>query len=405
MTLRLHGIQRNKSRAGVLTAGAATVCFVGGEDVHLRIPLLRELRRRGLLVSAVGSEAGEAFAAEKIPYFRYTLGRWVNPAADLRSRRQLVDIFSLLQPDVVHAFDTKPSILAPLAARSARVPIALRTITGMGYLFSSASPLAGALRPIYRSLHRRAAQAARMTVFQNHDDREYFRRYGMVRSGEDQVVLGSGIDLDAIARETSAADVRSRVREALSIPLDAPVVIMVARLVVHKGVREFLAAAEKVQQERSDAVFLLVGPLASEGRQAVPVQEIQSARAVRWLGPRDDVVDLLRASDLFTLPTYYREGVPRVLLEAAAVGLPLVATDMPGCREVVRDGENGRLIAPRSAESLARVLHELLAARSTWSQLGESGRRHVHASFSLQAVADSYAKLYRRLGKQAETER
>src|SRR4029077_11611322 len=166
----------------------------GAADVRFRLPLLNALRERGFDAGAVGSESETAFAGSGIPYWRFSLNRWVSPWSDLRSRRQLYELFRAHRPDIVHAFDTKPAILAPLAARDAGVRATVATITGLGYLFSSRSPLALSLRPVFRFLQRRAAAATGVTIFQNSDDRAYFRRHGMVRPGRDALVLGSGID-------------------------------------------------------------------------------------------------------------------------------------------------------------------------------------------------------------------
>src|SRR5207249_2148981 len=236
------------------------------------------------------------------------------------------------------------SVPAPVAERTAGARLR------RGYLFSSRSPLALSLRPVFRFLQRRAAAATGVTIFQNPDDRAYFRRHRLVRPGRDALVLGSGIDFTPLQVDGAAV---GRLRRELSLE-GRLVVTMISRLVAQKGVRDFIHAAALVRQQRPDSVFLLIGPASSEGRGAVSSREVErSARDVRYLGPRSDVSDLLALSDLFVLPTYLREGIPRVLLEAAALGLPLVTTDTPGCKEIVRDGWNGLLVPPQDPRRLA----------------------------------------------------
>ncbi|MFQ4145387.1 glycosyltransferase family 4 protein [Chlorogloeopsis sp. ULAP02] len=372
-----------------------TVWHVGGEDIRLRIPLLLALRERGFNVGAVGSEDGIDFATHDIPYFRYTLKREINPVADLHTRSQLFHLFTKYKPDIVHGFDTKPAIIAPVVAMKSKVPGIVRTVTGMGYIFSSNSPLALALRPIYCYLQGKAS-ATGITVFQNPDDRQYFHEHGMVQNGGDDLVLGSGIDVEQFTKNRPKPEVLANLRQELGLEGQL-VVTMIARLVVAKGVREYLDAASIVRGLVKNVKFLLIGSLSSEGQQAVPIQEIQQkADDVCYLGSRNDIPALLSLSDIFVLPSYYREGVPRVLLEAGAMKLPLITTDMPGCKEVVRDGWNGLLIPPGNAKVLATAIVELLKSKEQRILMGNRSGLHIKENFCLKKVADSYTNIYYR---------
>jgi glycosyltransferase involved in cell wall biosynthesis len=372
---------------------AAFVLLVGGDDMYLRIPLATELQTRGYQVGIAGTGAADRFSEWSVPYWRYSLDRGISPRADRRSRTELRKLFVRLRPDVVHAFSTKPAILAPLAAREAGVAGRVRTIAGMGYIFSSRSPLALALRPVYRRCQREASRAATVTIFQNRDDQCYFREHGMVDPRRDRLVLGSGVDCDAMIEQQPDETCLERLRREIGLG-DGPVVTMVSRLVRYKGVLEFLEAARVVGRSRR-ASFVLIGPAESQGRQAVPARSIRAYRNdVHCLGPRNDVVALLAMSDIFVLPTYYREGIPRVLLEAAALGLPLVTTDMPGCREVVKPGENGLLVPHRNVGALVLAVTELLDSPARRTAMGRAGQATVRREFSLQLVADQYGEVY-----------
>lgn len=374
-----------------------TIWQIGGEDIHLRIPLLLALRERNFNVGAVGSEEGKAFYDHNIPYFKYSLKRNINPLADLHTRSQLFQLFSKHKPDIIHGFDTKPAILAPLVARKAQIRGRVRTITGMGYVFSSNSPLALTLRPIYRNLQRQASAATGITVFQNPDDREYFHQQKMVQDGRDDLVLGSGIDVESLQKSHPDSEKLATLRRELGLEGQL-VITMISRLVVTKGVREYLQAASIVHQQKENVKFLLIGPLASEGKQAVSLQEIQEkSEVVSYLGSRKDIPALLSLSDLFVLPSYYREGVPRVLLEAGAMELPLITTNMPGCKEVVRDGWNGLLVPPRNANALATAILQLLKSKEERVLMGTRSSLHVRENFSLTKVANAYADIYYRV--------
>lgn len=374
-----------------------TIWHVGGEDVRFRIPLLLALRDRGFEVGAVGSESGEAFIQAEIAYFRYTLARGINPLADLRTRREFAQLCRQYQPDLIHGFDTKPAMFAPVVAKQIGIPGRVRTITGMGYVFSSTDPLALTLRPIYRYLQRGASAASSITIFQNCDDREYFNQHQMVQADRSDLVLGSGIDLDLLLSKLPDLDRLALTRQKLGLA-GKLVVTMIARMVITKGVREFLQAARSVCAQMPNVVFLLVGPSTSEGKQAISIAEIDTyADSVRYLGSRSDIPTLLSVTDVFVLPTYYREGVPRVLLEAGAMALPLVTTDMPGCRDVVRDDWNGYLVPPRDVTSLATAILKLLQDPIQRSEMGARSKLHVGENFSLDRVADAYADIYHRV--------
>jgi glycosyltransferase involved in cell wall biosynthesis len=378
------------------TRGKRDVWLVGSEDIRLRIPYLLELRRRGFDVTMVGTEPPDPFRAHEILYHRYSLSRALNPLADWRAYRELLALFRKHRPSVVHAYDTKPGILASLAARRAGVPVRIRTLTGMGYVFSSRSPLALLLRPVDHLVQAVTSRVASLTVFQNRDDEAYFLRHRLARADASELVPGSGIDVGLLRSQRPLAEELAALRRELDVE-GQTVVTMVSRLVRTKGVAEFCAAAAAVRRERPDCTFLLVGPVASEGWQAVPQTEIEKNPDVRWLGPRPDVPALLAISDVFALPTFYREGIPRVLLEAGALELPLVTTDMPGCRDVVRDGWNGILVPPRNARALTLGLLTLLdASPETLRQMGANSRRHVEEHFTLALVADACADIYRR---------
>ena len=377
------------------------VWLVGSDDIRLRIPYLLELRRRDFDVTMLGSEPPEPFAAHEIPYHRYSLSRALDPVADWRTLRELRTLFRAHRPSIVHSFDTKPGMLASFAARSASVPVRIRTLTGMGYVFSSRSPRALLLRPVDHVMQAAASRAASMTVFQNRDDHAYFLRHRLARPQASALIPGSGIDVELLRSKRPSADGLAALRRELGLE-GGRVVTMISRLVRTKGVLEFCAAARAVRRERPDSTFLLVGPLGSEGWQAVPRSEVEGNPDVRWLGPRPDVAALLALSDVFVLPTFYREGIPRALLEAAAMELPLIATDMPGCRDVVRDGWNGILVPPRDVGALTRALMTLIDASSAeLRQMGENSRAHVEQQFTLELVTDAYADIYRRLIEKA----
>ena len=376
------------------------IWHIGGEDVRMRIPMLKALQKRGFRVGAVGSESGEAFADSGIDYMRYDLERWINPLADHRSISQLADLFKTGRPDVVHAFDTKPCMLTAHAAKRAGVTANIRTITGMGYVFSSSSLLAQILKPPYKAMQRAAGRKADRTIFQNPDDRDYFLKNGMASAERSELVLSSGLDVKQFLAEAPDAGERDKLKAELGLS-GFCTTILVTRMVRDKGVTQFLQAAKILKTKNPQMDFLLVGPLASEGKQALSQAEIDEYKdCVQYLGKRSDIPALLAISDIFALPSYYREGVPRVLLEAGAMGLALITTDMPGCREAVHHEENGLLVPIRDEKALAQAIEKLAQDYSLRVKYGQASANLIRNQFDLALVADQYATIYKSVLKE-----
>ena len=368
------------------------VWAVGGDDHELRIPFLRRLAKLGFEVTAVGSGAPEPFARAGVPYLQYPLHRFLDLLADVRSLRRLTALIGEQRPDLVHGFDTKPSLLVPLAVAQAGIGRAIRTINGLGYVFSSRAPLALALRPIYRGLQRHVAPRTAMTVFQNSHDLSYFQTRGMVRPGRGRLISGAGVDVAQLRAAMPGAEHLARLRAELQLE-GKTVVTTVARLTRQKGILELLEAAAVLHRRHPDLVVLLVGARESEGPFAVPAAAIERHRDyVRALGPRRDVPALLALTDIFVLATY-REGLSRVLLEAMAAGRAIVTTRVPGCTDLVRDGWNGFLVAPKAPGELAQAIERLLGCPPLRQEMGDRSATFVDG-FSLDRVVKEHADLY-----------
>jgi glycosyltransferase involved in cell wall biosynthesis len=370
------------------------VLCVGGEDHHLRIPFLLEVRRSGMRVAASSTASPAPFAHAGIDHWPIHFDRFVNPAADRATIRELHDLLREVRPHIVQSFDTKPNILVPYAAADLPDIRVVRTINGMGWVYSSRSPLALMLRPLQRALHRRAMRWSDATIFQNCRDKAYFEQTGMVAAGRAVLIPGSGIDLDSFDRAVSEGEAPEQLRRSLDLG-NAEVVITVARLIRQKGIPTLLKAASIVHNMRPGVRFVLVGPRESEGPLAISRAEIERhAPYVVATGSRSDVPSLLRIADVFVLPTQYREGVPRSLLEAALAGLPLIATDMPGCDDVVRDGWSGRLVKPGAPRELAAAIIALLSDREAARAMGARASQTVRAQFGLRLTVERYCDLY-----------
>ena len=367
---------------------------IGGEDHSLRIPFLLALRDKGFRISAAGTGDPVPFARAGLDYHPFHFSRFVDPLADWTALKVLSKLIADVRPALVQCFDTKLNLLVPFAARDLRDVKVVSTINGLGWLYSSSSPMALGLRPVYRALQRLADRWTAVTVFQNRDDRTFFMRHRMVGRGGNVVIPGSGIDIDRFERAGATGASSAELRQALGLG-GSEVVITVTRMTRQKGVPTLLEAAALVHQHRPGVRFLLVGPRESEGPFAVTQAEIdRHAPYVLAVGPRSDVPALLRLADVFAFPTEYLEGVPRALLEAAVAGRPIVTTTMPGCTDVIRDGWNGFLVPPRDPRLLAERILDLLRDRETAVAMGGRAAQLVRKEFNLEITVARYAAVY-----------
>ena len=304
-----------------------------------------------------------------------------NPVQDALLLRRFYRIYRRERPDVVLHFTIKPNIYGTLAARLAGVP-SLNNVSGLGTVFI----VENLVSRVARGLYRLAFQFPRKVFFQNDDDRQLFIKYGLVAAGRTGLVPGSGVDLQRFSPGPPAA-------KAPGAPF---VFLMVARVLYEKGIVEYFEAARLVRAALGGPGAVrcqLLGGLDEAGGVGVPRATFErwlAAGAVDYLGTADDVAAHLHRADCVVLPSY-REGTPKTLLEAAACGKPLVTTNVPGCRETVRDGRNGYLCQPRDAPDLAaKMLAVARLPAPALAALGQASRELAATKFDEQLVLDAY---------------
>ena len=286
------------------------------------------------------------------------------------------------RPDYFLGFTIKPNILGSLAARSLAIRH-INNITGLGSVFAKPSPL----MRLTVFLYSFALAKSSCVFFQNPDDRSLFAKLGILTGLPIDVLPGSGVNLDHFKCRTPDA------RKPANNTAGVTSFILVSRMLRDKGVFEFYEAACILRGAGVAAEFKLLGPTA-EGREGVPLAVIKDWHdkgVVTYLGKTDDVRAFVLDSDCVVLPTFYREGVPRALIEAAAMGRPLIATDVAGCREIVIDKKNGYLCAPRSASDLATKMQLFVdQGKKHKEQMGRSSRALVEQRFDETIVIDKY---------------
>jgi len=362
---------------------------------------LLALRDKGFRISTAGTGNPIPFERAGLDYHPFHFARFVDPLSDWAALKAISKLIADVRPALVQCFDTKLNLLVPFAARGFRDVKVVSTINGLGWLYSSSSPMALGLRPVYRALQRLADRWTAVTVFQNRDDQAFFMRHRMVGRGGDVVIPGSGIDIERFERAGATGPSLAELREALGLGA-SEVVVTVTRMTRQKGIPTLLEAAALVHQHRPGVRFLLVGPRESEGPFAVTQAEIERhAPYVLAVGSRSDVPALLGLADVFAFPTEYFEGVPRALLEAAVAGRPIVTTRMPGCTDVIRDGWNGFLVPPRDPRLMAERILDLLRDREAAAAMGVRAAHLVKTEFNLEITVARYAAVYEDLARRA----
>jgi glycosyltransferase involved in cell wall biosynthesis len=373
--------------------------FFANTDWYLynfRLATALQLKARGdevVMLSPPGG-FGTRFAAHGIRWITLPMDRAsLNPVREAWTLNALVRTLRTERPDLLHNFTLKCAVYGALGARMAGVPAVVNAVAGMGYVFTSDRPKARALRPVVRALMRGTlGNGQTRLILQNPDDADAFVSSRLVPPRIIRVIRGSGVDTRRF-RPVMAADAERR-------PLR---VLLAARLVWEKGIREFVDAAALLKAQGRQIEFLLAGMPdpgnpRSVGREHVELWQRQGL--VRWLGHVDDMPSLLPGVDVMALPSYYREGVPKSLLEGAACGLALVTTDLPGCREIVaRHGIDGLHAVPRDPGSLARLLASLDDDRDLLRTLGANARSNAVAHFDeRQVIAETLAVYAELLG-------
>lgn len=382
-------------------AALPKVMLVGSIDIDARLELMHFLSNN-FDISALGSlpTLQGKFSDQGFNYISYTLSRRANPFLDIFTLIQLYFIFRRLKPHLVHAFDTKPCVWARIAAYLARVPVIIGTLPGLGSLYTNENFINRLLRSIYERLQQLACYVSDLTIFQNHDDARQFIEAGILSSQKVMVIPGSGVSTQLFAQEQVSDAKKAELRKELQIQPDKIVITMVSRIIKSKGVFEFMSAAQEVITHYPNARFLLVGPEDNESLDRLNADELkQLKQVVTWLGSRQDISSILAVSDIFVLPSAYREGMPRVLLEAASMGLPIVTTDSPGCREVVENNINGFLIPTRDSSALREALLHLIAKPQLRQVFGQISRERAVERFDFLKIARRIHTVYEQLLK------
>lgn len=355
-----------------------------------RLPLALAAQRSGYDVTVVTrvNRHGELLRSHGLKLIPIKLSRRSrNPFKELDVIWQLFRIYREQRPDIVHHVALKPVLYGSIAARLGRVPVVVNALAGLGFLFVSKQWLARALRSLVEVALRMLLNRPNVRVIlQNQDDLSLLIGRGVLESKRAVLIRGSGVDT-VLFHPTPE-------------PTGVPVVVLASRMLWDKGVKEFVEAAHRLKEMGSSARFVLVGGGDPENPTSISCAQLSQwsdEGVIEWWGQQEDMPQVFSKSHIVCLPTVYGEGVPKVLIEAAACARAIVATDVPGCREIVQDNKNGLLVPARDVEGLVVALKQLIADPALRNKMGECGRVMVEEEFSIEQVVRETLALYQDL--------
>jgi glycosyltransferase involved in cell wall biosynthesis len=361
--------------------------FFVTEDYYFvshRLPLAAAAQAHGYEVTILTRErtCGDVIRRAGLRLIRFENARSsLNPFSDLWMLARLVAVYRHERPDIVHHVAMKPILYGSLAAKTVRGARVVNAIAGLGTLFTAQQGSARWLKPIVQQALKRLA-ARDMTIVQNPDDQAMLIELGL-DPDRIRLIPGAGVNLD-VFRPTPP-------------PAGPPTVVMPTRLLWDKGVGEFIAAARLLRARGVDARFVLAGEPDPQNPRSVSAADVRAwttEGVIEYAGFVTDMPRLLRSSHVVCLPSYYGEGIPKSLIEAAAAARAIVTTDAPGCREAVRDGYNGFLVPPRSTNELATALERLVVDPVLRDEMGRHGRVLAELRFGQDAIIEQTLAVY-----------
>jgi len=351
------------------------------------LPVALAAKRAGAEVTVVAGDSGQgaAIRAHGLGFVRLPISRkGMNPLVDFWTTVFLMGVYHELRPDLVHHSTPKAVLYGTFASRVLKGAAVVNTISGLGYVFSSSDLRARLARPLLRTMYGVALRHPRSrTIFQNADDLNDFVRLRMVRPDDAVLVRGSGVDCERFRPSPE--------------PPGQPVVLLASRMLWDKGLSEFVTVAREL---KGKARFVLVGAPDPGNPKSVLTSQLEAwadEGAVEWWKQRDNMPEVFAQSSIVVLPTVYGEGVPKVLLEAAAAGRPIVATAVRGCIEIVKDGVNGILVPKGSLINLTAAIERLLDHPELRLAYGNAGREIALSEFSEESVVTRTLALYQDL--------
>ena len=307
----------------------------------------------------------------------------LNVFLDIKAILRISQVIRQCNPDIIHAVAIKPVVYSALVSLTSGVKIRIFALGGLGFSFSSNKTLAKLLRPILIFVLRILLKGPRTRlILQNHDDYELFLRKNIIKSDKVRLIRGAGVDTHKYYPN--------------KLDNDPTLVILPSRMLWDKGISEFVTCAKKFKENGINARFCLIGSPDNYNPESIPLQKLEEwsdEGIIEWWGQQDDMKKVYSQSAIVCFPSY-REGLPKSLLEAASCGLPIVAYDVPGCREIIKDGVNGFLVSFKDIDGMYSAILKLLRDSNLRHRMGYSGRELVIKEFSKEIIASQTMKVW-----------
>lgn len=297
----------------------------------------------------------------------------INPFDDIKTIIQLRSLFREINPDIVLSYTIKPVIFGSLAARLAHVPASYSIVTGLGYVFMGDNFKQKFIRFLISPLYKMSLSSNKTVFFQNPDDRDLFINLSFAKKEIAILINGSGVNLD-IFRNTA-------------LPTKPLVFLLISRMIKEKGIHEYVEAAKVLKKRFPEIKFLLLGPLdkKSSSISKEQITQWQTSGVIDYLGETKDVRPFIARTSVYVLPSY-REGTPRSVLEAMAMGRPIITTNVPGCRETVENGKNGILVPAKNVNKLVEAMQKFIMNPELVAKMGENSRKIAEEKYDVRDV-------------------
>lgn len=354
-----------------------------------RLPIAIEALKKGYEVHIACAFTGKesdllsyGFVMHNIPFTR----SGHNPFVELRALKNIYSLIRKLRPSIIHAITIKPVLYGGVISRILKVPGFAAAISGLGYIFTGNDLKVRILRKFVEIAYRFALSGNVKVIFQNPFDRSVLQKIANIDSNNIRMIKGSGVDLDEYS--------------VTAAPEGVPVVAMASRLLKEKGVYEFVEAARSIKAKGTSCRFLLIGAPDFGNPYSITNEEIEHWRSegvIETLGYRTDIADLFSKANVVALPSYYGEGLPKVLIEAAACGRPTVTTDNPGCAEAVIDNITGLIVPCKNSIKLCDAIERLIDNKSLRDEMGRQGRLLAEKEFDIKSVVEKHFSIYEEL--------
>lgn len=362
-----------------------TFGFLSHLDYNLwlfRLPIMQELVKQGHTVYAIcpRGDVSKKFAQHHVTHIPYEIERSsLNPLKEIRSIQNIYNAILPLNLDTLHTFTAKPNIYGTIAGRLAKVPRIINLVEGLGSFYLENDFKSRIVRTLIEFLYTRIFKLSDTVMFVNQDDPAYLVSKKIITPDKVFRIKGVGIDTKEWHPEPKSD-------EGIRIT-------MIARAIKHKGVIEFIEAANQLSPKYPDITFQFVGSPDQGNRFSLSEEFMKSHSSIHYLAHQDNIRHILSQSDIFVLPSY-REGLPRTSMEALSMGLPIITTNVVGCRETVEDGINGFIVPPRNSIALAEAIEKLIMDPALAQQMGKAGREKAIKEFDISTIINKHLEVY-----------